>query len=73
MELGALFDEPGRFSVGRSEDCGGDDGTGVGEGDCTAAVATRNGKTKNDNKVRMNSIRMSKALLTLYREDRTLC
>ena len=73
MGLGTLFDEPGRFSVGLSEDCGGDEGTGVGEGDCAAAVATRNGKTKNDNKVRMNSIRMSKALLTLYREDRTLC
>ena len=68
-----VFDDirdPGRFSVGRSSGVGVEDGGGVGEGDCAMAVATKNGNTMNDNKVRMNSIRISKLLLTLYREDR---
>jgi hypothetical protein len=33
----------------------------------------RKGSKINDNKVGMNSIRMTKLLLTLYREDRTFC
>ena len=68
-----MFD-PGRFSVGRSEGVGVDDGGGVGEGDCAAAVAIRNSSKMNDNKFRMNSIRIFlNMLLTLYREDRILC
>lgn len=65
--------EPGRFSVGRSEGAGVDDGGGVGEGDCAAAVAIKNDNKMNDNKVRMNSIRISKrAPNTLSRSAHSL-
>ena len=50
--------DPGRFSVGRSSGVGVEDGGGVGEGDCAEAVAIRNSDKRNDNKVRMNSIRL---------------
>jgi hypothetical protein len=55
---GPVFDDPGRFSVGRSSGVGVDDGGGVGEGDCAALVAIRNNDKRNDNKIRMNSIRL---------------
>jgi hypothetical protein len=50
-----VFDDPGRFSVGRSSGVGVDEGGGVGEGDCAAAIAIRNVNKMNDNKFRMNS------------------
>ena len=51
-----VFDDPGRFSVGRSSGVGVEDGGGVGEGDCAeATVAIGNSNTTNDNKFRMNS------------------
>jgi hypothetical protein len=53
-----VLDDPGRFSVGRSEGVGVEDGGGVGEGDCAAATVIRNSNTMNENKVRMNSIRI---------------
>jgi hypothetical protein len=56
-----VFDDPGRFSFGRSSGVGVEDGGGVGEGDCAMAVATKNGNMMNDNKVRMNPIRYIKS------------
>ena len=63
---------PGRFSVGRSEGVGVDDGGGVGDTDCAAAAPLSNDNTMNNDKFRMNSFFL-KLLLTLYREDRILC
>ena len=69
-----VLDDPGRFSVGRSSGVGVDEGGGVGEGDCAAAVAISNDNKMNNNKVRMDSIRSSlNVLLTLYREGCILC
>jgi hypothetical protein len=68
-----VFDDPGRFNVGRSEGVGVEDGGGVGEDDCAVTVVIRENKKMNDNKFRMNSIRISNLLLPLYREGRILC
>jgi hypothetical protein len=65
--------EPGRFNVGRSAGVGVEEGGGVGEGDCAVAVAIRNSNKMNDDKVRMNSIRLLKDALTTVSRSPHLC